>query len=244
MQVRGWSAEFGTDWEAARAAGAFYGETDVREITLGDLEGPGRVIWQTPTGTHPNRFPQLVVSGNAVSTVSINDVTVAEGSNGVVNAVFTVTLTAPRDVAVTVDYATQDGSAVSGQDYVATNGTVTFAPGETSQAIFVAVTGDGPVEADEQFTVVLSNPVNSFLNRSTGTCLITEASISEIRVDAAITFHTVAGRNYAVEFSTDLANWAAVTGAANVLGIGGSITIYDHGVGCGVRYYRTRLLAP
>jgi len=243
LQVRGWSAEFGTDWQAARTAGAFYGETDVRQITLADdPEGPGRVIWQTPTGTHANRFYPIVISGGGLE---INDITVAEGSNGVVNAVFTVSLTAARSQTVSVDFSTQDGSAVAGQDYVATNGTVTFAPGETSHTITVAVTADTPSESDEQFTVVLSNPVNSFLHRGTGTCLITEASISEIRFDTAVVFHTVAGRHYAVEFSTDLTNWTTVNEGADVIGVGGSVTVHDRGVGCsGVRYYRTRLLAP
>ena len=243
LQVRGWSAEFGADWEAARAAGAFYGETDVRQITLADdPEGPGRVIWQTPTGTHANRFYPIVISGGGLE---INDITLAEGSNGVVNAVFTVSLTAARSQTVSVDFSTQDGSAVAGQDYVATNGTLTFAPGEISHTITVAVNADTPPESDEQFTVVLSNPVNSFLHRGTGTCLITEARISEIRFDTAVVFHTVAGRHYAVEFSTDLSNWTTVSGAADVIGAGGPMTVRDEGVGCsGVRYYRTRLLAP
>jgi hypothetical protein len=241
MQVRGWSAEFGMDWQAAIAAGAYYGETDVRHIPLGQPV-LGTIIWQSKTGTHPNRFHPIVISGGGLQ---INDITVAEGSNGVINAVFTVSLTAARSQTVSVDFSTQDGSAVAGQDYVATNGTLTFSPGETSRTISVAVTADGPPESDEQFTVVLSNPVNSFLRRGTGTCLITEASISEIRIDTAVTFHTVAGRYYAVEFSTDLANWATVNGAANVSGIGGSMTVHDRGVGCsGVRYYRTRLLTP
>lgn len=240
-QVRGWSADFGADWQAARDSGAFFGETDVRQITLGDGI-LGTIIWQPANGTIPNRFHPIVISGGGLS---INDITVAEGSNGVVNATFTVRLIAPREQTVTVDYATQDGSAVAGQDYVATNGTVTFAPGETSRTITVAVTADNPPEPDEQFSVVLSNPVNSSIHRGTGTCLITEASISEIRIDTAIVFHTVAGRHYVVERSTDLTTWTAVQGAEDVLGVGGSMTVHDQGVGCtGVRYYRTRLLAP
>lgn len=209
---------------------------------LSDTLAPGTIIWLPRTGTLTNRFYPLVVSGGGLS---IGDITVAEGSNGVVNAIFTVSLSSLREQTVTVDFATQDGSAVAGQDYVATNGTVTFAPGETSHTITVAVTADTPPEADEQFTVGLSNPVNSAIRRATGTCLITEASISEIRIDTAVVFHTVAGRHYAVERSTDLATWMAVQDAEDILGVGGSMTVHDKGVGCsGVRYYRTRLLAP
>jgi len=239
-QIRGWAAEFGTNWQAAKTSGTVYGETDVRIIVPDDLTAPGTVIWQTFAGTSSNRFRPLIVSGGRIS---IGDVTVAEGSNGVVNAVFTVSLSSPRDQTVTVDFATQDGSAVAGQDYVAANGTLTFAPGETSHTITVAVTADNPPESDEEFTVVLSNPVNTGIGKGTGTCLITEASISEIRIDTAIVFHTVAGRYYAVERSTDLVTWTTVQGAENVPGVGGPVTVHDKGVGCsGVRYYRTQLL--
>jgi hypothetical protein len=184
----------------------------------------------------------LIVSGGGLS---IGDITVAEGSNGVVSAVFTVSLTNPREQTVTVNFATQDGSAVAGEDYVAANGTLTFASGETSHTITVTVMADTPPEPDEQFSVVLSNPVNSAIRRGTGTCLITEASISEIRIDTAIVFHTVAGRHYAVERSSDLVTWTTVQGAEDVIGVGGAMTVHDKGVGCsGVRYYRTQLLPP
>jgi hypothetical protein len=55
MQIKGWDARFAS-YDAARAGGAFYGATDVRQITLGPTAGPGTVIWQTATGTNPNRF--------------------------------------------------------------------------------------------------------------------------------------------------------------------------------------------
>lgn len=158
---------------------------------------------------------------------------------------FTVGLPGPSQQTVTVHFTTQDGSAVAGQDYVATNGVVTFAPGETSHIITIVVTADNPPEPDEQFSIVLNNPVNASIRKGTGTCLITEANISEIRIDTALVFHTVAGRHYAVERSADLTTWTAVQGADDVLGIGGSMTVYDKGIGCtGVRYYRTRLLTP
>src|SRR5437899_11348718 len=46
-------------------------------------------------------------------------------------------------------------------DYASETGTVTFAPGETSQTVSVAVNGDNTHEADETFTVDLSNPSNA-----------------------------------------------------------------------------------
>jgi hypothetical protein len=80
------------------------------------------------------------------------------------DAVFTVSLSDARPYAVTVQYATQNGAAgVSGTavapaDYAAASGTLTFAPGETSKTVIVSVAGDALDEADEGFSVVLSNP--------------------------------------------------------------------------------------
>ena len=176
--------------------------------------------------------------------LSINDITVAEGSNGVVNAVFTVSLAGPQAATVTVDYATQDGTALAGQDYVSATGTVTFAPGETMHTITVAVTADAAQEPDENFSVVLSNPVNGSLNKGTGTCLITEARITEIRLDTVITFHTVVGRHYALEVTTDFQTWTDVVGAENITATSDTTTVSDKGVGYSGRYYRTRLIMP
>ena len=60
LQIRGWSASFGNDWAASCRAG-YFGETDVRQVTLAPTAGPGSVIWQTATGTNPNRFTPLVI---------------------------------------------------------------------------------------------------------------------------------------------------------------------------------------
>jgi len=61
LQVRGWSASFGNDWQAAaRTPGAFFGETDVRNVTLGLSTAAPAVIWQTASGTAPDKFKPLV----------------------------------------------------------------------------------------------------------------------------------------------------------------------------------------
>lgn len=62
LQVRGWSASFGTDWQTASTTdGAFFGSTDVRQVTLGGTTSGSTPIWQGATGTNPNRFTPLVV---------------------------------------------------------------------------------------------------------------------------------------------------------------------------------------
>ena len=58
---------------------------------------------------------------------------------------------------VTVDYATSDGTALAGKDYEATTGTLTFAPGQTTQSVSVQVLADRKTEANETLTLTLSN---------------------------------------------------------------------------------------
>jgi Metallo-peptidase family M12B Reprolysin-like/Calx-beta domain len=103
-------------------------------------------------------------------SLTVDDVTLYEGHAGTTNATFTVTLSAASSQQVTVDYLTGDGTATTaGNDYVATSGRLTFAPGVTAQSISVPVTGDTAVEPDETFVVTLSNAVNATIAKGTGT---------------------------------------------------------------------------
>jgi uncharacterized protein len=89
--------------------------------------------------------------------LSINDVSLAEGDSGTTDFVFTVTLTNAAAEAFTVDFGTQDGTALAGEDYEATSGTLNFAGIDGEQHIItVPVNGDTTPEPDETFTVVLS----------------------------------------------------------------------------------------
>ena len=101
-------------------------------------------------------------------SLSISDVTVTEGNSGTVAAVFTVSLSASSTNPVTVGYATANGSATAGSDYVATSGTLTFNPGTTALTITVTVNGDTVVEPDETFFVNLTNPTNATLAKGQG----------------------------------------------------------------------------
>jgi hypothetical protein len=97
-------------------------------------------------------------------TVSLSGTTRQEGNSGSGSASVTVRLSGIYSEAVTVDYATQDGTAKAGSDYTATAGSLTFAPGETSKTIAVPVLGDTTVEEDESFKVFLSKVANALLN--------------------------------------------------------------------------------
>ena len=99
----------------------------------------------------------FVYHGSATVSLSINNVTLAEGSSGTTAFMFTVSLATPSATTVTVNYATANGTATAGNDYTAGNGTLIFPPGQTSQTVMVNVTGDTSVEPTETFFVNLSN---------------------------------------------------------------------------------------
>jgi hypothetical protein len=175
--------------------------------------------------------------------ITASDIAVSEGSNGTASATFTLRLQAPGTNDVSVDFATSDGTALAGSDYVATNGTVTFAPGETSKPVTVRLTPDVPPEPEETFSLVLSNPVNGTLLRTTIVCTIVEVHFTAMSIDTSLTFSTLSGRRYLVEKSTDGINWFPVPGASNVLASGSSLTVVDKGSGCaGMSIYRAGLL--
>jgi Calx-beta domain-containing protein/hemolysin type calcium-binding protein len=109
------------------------------------------------------------VQGPVLSSVAVGDASVTEGNSGTTKLSFAVTLSKPVTWNVSVAYATADGSAKAGSDYAAANGAVTFAPGETSKSVDVAVNGDTAVENDETLSVALSNPVNVTIGRGTAT---------------------------------------------------------------------------
>lgn len=88
-----------------------------------------------------------------------------------------VQLTVARSGSVgslSVNYATVDGSAKAGEDYVATSGTLTFAEGETTKTVDVSILNNAPQEnQDESFSVVLTNPTEPDAVDSPGIAIIT-----------------------------------------------------------------------
>jgi len=123
--------------------------TNAWNATIGDLSGVGFIT-------------------NDDVRIMISDVNQAEGTGGTTDFVFIVTLSAPYDLTVTVDYATRDNSAEAGTDYIATSGTLTFPPGLTSQPVTVEVIGDTDYEGTEIFYVDLTNAGNATIGDTYG----------------------------------------------------------------------------
>lgn len=90
---------------------------------------------------------------DVVPNISIDDVTITEGTN----AVFTVTLSSAAGSDITVDYTTIAGTATAPNDYTTTTGTATITAGSTTQTITVPTNNDTTDEANKNFSVVISN---------------------------------------------------------------------------------------
>ena len=101
------------------------------------------------------------------ASLSVADATANESSDSGLN--FVVSLDRVSTLTVTVDYATSDGTATAGQDYTATSGTLTFAPGDAAKAINVAVLDDAIDDGGETMTLTLSNASNARIADGTAT---------------------------------------------------------------------------
>jgi hypothetical protein len=115
-----------------------------------------RILWGTGRGGY-----RRTGAPDPPVTLGTSDCSVTEGDAGQVVCAFTVSLSAATGQTVSVGYATADGTAVSGQDYVGSAGTLTFPAGITTQTLGVPVIGDLMDELGETFTVNLSSPVNA-----------------------------------------------------------------------------------
>jgi hypothetical protein len=124
----------------------------VENATLADGQGVGTIL-----------------DDDAPPALTINNASIAEGRTGVRFIVFTVSLSAASDRVISVNFATANGTATTANnDYVASSGTLTFAPGETTKTISVQVNGDKKKEGNETFVLNLSGAVNALLGDSQG----------------------------------------------------------------------------
>ncbi len=105
---------------------------------------------------------------NIAPTISVGNVTATPPTSGSTSAVFTVKLSAAAAVPVTVNYATSDGSAAAGTDYQAVNGSLTFAPGQTSQNISVPILGQSAYKSNVTFNLNLSGATNGAIGTGQG----------------------------------------------------------------------------
>ncbi len=106
------------------------------------------------------------ITNDDFSKLSINNITVVEGKDN--NAILTVTVDNPNPQPITFNYTTAPINATANVDYTSKTGTITIAPNTSTATISIPILNDNLNEADEVFTVTLSNPVNATINPEGG----------------------------------------------------------------------------
>ena len=127
----------------------------------------------TPTSTKPGKGcgdKNHLHERRFECKVAVSDVAKKEGKAGTTTSfVFSVTLSAIAIDPVTMSYATANGTAKAGSDYVAKSGTLTFPAGTSVKTITVTVVGDKVKEPNETFFVNLFNlSPNAYFGDSQG----------------------------------------------------------------------------
>jgi large repetitive protein len=182
---------------------------------------------------------------SAVPSLNVNDISVTEGNSGTVQAVFTVVLGGVATQTITVDYATADATATAGSDYLATSGTLSFAPGDTSKTVSVTVNGDTLNEANETFFLNLSNAspgagigdgqglgtINNDETRPTlaiDDVTVTEGDAATTNAVLTVSLSAASGQtvtvNYASVDGTATTSGSAATGGRDYVGASGTLT--------------------
>jgi serralysin len=107
-------------------------------------------------------------------SISVGDRVVTEGNAGTTQATFVVSLSGPASQSVSCSFATSNGTATAGSDYVANSGALSFAVGEVEKSVVVLVNGDTVDEQQETFFLDISNVQNATVQTSRGNGFIVD----------------------------------------------------------------------
>ncbi len=190
-------------WNATIPAGG--------SVSFGFNGSPGNVGTDVPTGY---KLDGVAIGTGAMPSISINNATVNDGTSGA-TAAFTVSLSQASTQAVTVGYATSDGTAHAGTDYTAESGTLTFSPGTVSQTINVPILPDTTAKSNLSFQVNLSNANGASLTTTAGTGTIVDTVAPPTTGSATASFQVTSdwGSGFGGEItvtnngSTPISNW-------------------------------------
>ena len=109
-----------------------------------------------------------IIDKDPLPELYVNDVQITTSGPAALVAVFTVAFDRPSGTTVTVQYTTTDGTAHAGFDFTAQTGTLTFAPGVTTQQVSVAVLTPAVYTPNETFYLDLFNPSRALLGDPRG----------------------------------------------------------------------------
>ena len=223
--------------------GQFLYNTSTRSV-MWDPDGSGAATGialatlQTGAAVSASNFAISGATGTpVVGDISIGDVTIAEDNSGTKTAIFTVSRTGTA--AFAVDFATANGTAAAGSDYLATGGTFNFAAGQATRTVSVTINGDTSVEANETFFLNLANATNGgtivdgqglgTITNDDATAVVGDISIGDVTIaegnsgtkTATFTVSHTGTAAFTVDFAT--ANGTAAAGS-DYLATGGTLS--------------------
>ncbi|MBK9983805.1 MAG: T9SS type A sorting domain-containing protein, partial [Saprospiraceae bacterium] len=124
-------------------------KVELDETVIMTLSNPVNGAIQNGTGTG-------TITNDDSGVITITSPSIVEGDAGTQNLVFNINMSAISDANAIFNFATANGTATAGSDYVANSGTITLTPGQTTATVTVVINGDCTIEPNEIFTVVLS----------------------------------------------------------------------------------------
>ena len=197
----------------------------INNDTLYENDEQFQVLLSNPSfGTiSDNSSLVTIISDDPKPTVSIASSSASEASD---NQTATLTLSTASGLDTTVNYATSNGTAIAGSDYVAVSDNVTFSAGETSKTVFVTIISDNTSEENENYTIALTSSDNNsdIGTNASATMLITNddsdptlniaatTAVSEDNTTANVVVSLSAPSGKVVSFNYDMVDGTAVDG--------------------------------
>lgn len=102
-----------------------------------------------------------------------------KGNTGTSDSSVILSLSMPSTSSASVQYVTEDGTAVQGTDYVASSGTVTFPAGTTSSAISIPILGDRLARGNKAFRVHLITPAGAPIGAGTAGVVVRDPNVNQ-----------------------------------------------------------------
>ncbi len=112
-----------------------------------------------------------------VTRFKVSNVSLLEGNSGLTDFVFSISQIAGHKDTAIVPFATANGLATAGSDYIAQQSTLTFAPGDTKKLVTVQGFGDRTYEPDENFFLIFNDTVDSEVDKGVGTIINDDAGV-------------------------------------------------------------------
>lgn len=169
------SAVAGVDYQSTSGTLTFAGVT-VQTIAVPVLDdhlyGPPSKLFGLQLNVGANATPSSLQATAALleadpqPQVTVGDVTVLKPTSGQIQATFTVSLSNASDLPTTVNYTTSDITAKAGTDYLSNSGSITFAPGQTTQLVPVTVVGNASPTGNLTFGFNLTSALNASIART------------------------------------------------------------------------------